>query len=73
MVFGLLKYGLNPRFQPKQFIKESRDLKPSYDVIILGGGGLGVGATRPILGHLKAILGRLGAILGRSWGCPEII
>ena len=57
MVFGLLKYGLNPRFQPKQFIKESRDLKPSYDVIIIGGGGHGLAAAY---------------YLARDWGITSV-
>ena len=42
MAFGLLKYGLSPRRPPKRFLAARPELRPSYDVAIIGGGGHGL-------------------------------
>ena len=41
MPFSLLKYGLTRR-QPKRWLPPQPELKPSYDVVIIGGGGHGL-------------------------------
>ena len=40
--FGLLKYGLSRAYPSRRDIPPPRDLKDSYDVIIIGGGGHGL-------------------------------
>ena len=42
MPFGLLKYGLSPKYPARGDFPPPRDLKPSYDVVIIGGGGHGL-------------------------------
>jgi len=42
MAFGLLKFGLSKRYKPKRFLSFPSELKPSYDVVIIGGGGHGL-------------------------------
>jgi len=42
MVFALLKYGLSRRYPAREEIPATPDLKPHYDVVIIGGGGHGV-------------------------------
>ena len=42
MAFGLLKYGLGPRRPVKRFLSSRPELRPSYDVAIIGGGGHGL-------------------------------
>ena len=42
MAFGLLKYGLGPRRPVKRFLAARPELRPSYDVAIIGGGGHGL-------------------------------
>lgn len=42
MAFGLLKYGLSKRYKAKRFLSFQPELKPSYDVVIIGGGGHGL-------------------------------
>jgi sarcosine oxidase subunit beta len=42
MPFGLLKYGLGRGYPARRQFPAARDLKPSYDVVIIGGGGHGL-------------------------------
>lgn len=42
MPFGLLKYGLGRRYPAERHLPPARELKPSYDVVIVGGGGHGL-------------------------------
>ncbi len=42
MPFGLLKYGLARTYPARRDIPPTPDLKPSYDVVIIGGGGHGL-------------------------------
>ena len=45
MAFGLLKYGLSRRRPVKRFLSSRPELRPSYDVAIIGGGGHGLAAA----------------------------
>ncbi len=45
MPFGLLKYGLRPKGSPRRVLPPQRELKPTYDVVIIGGGGHGLAAA----------------------------
>jgi len=42
MPLGLIKYGLSGKYPSRRDIPPAPDLKPSYDVVIIGGGGHGV-------------------------------
>ena len=42
MPFGLLKYGFSRRYPARPDFPPTPDLKPSYDVVIIGGGGHGL-------------------------------
>ena len=42
MPFGLLKYGLSRTYPAKRHFAPAGELKPSYDVVIIGGGGQGL-------------------------------
>ena len=42
MPLGLLKYGLSRRRRPRRWLPPRPELKPSYDVVIIGGGGHGL-------------------------------
>ena len=42
MPFGLLKYGLSRKYPARRDIPAPRELKPAYDVVIIGGGGHGL-------------------------------
>ncbi len=42
MPFALLKYGLSKRYPARRHFAPPGDLKPSYDVVIIGGGGHGL-------------------------------
>ena len=42
MPLGLLKYGLSRRYPARRDIPKTPDLKPNYDVVIVGGGGHGL-------------------------------
>jgi len=42
MAFGLIKYGLSPGYPGKRFLSRQPELKSSYDVVIIGGGGHGL-------------------------------
>ena len=45
MPFGLLKYGLSRKYPGRRLIPATPELKPSYDVVIIGGGGHGLAAA----------------------------
>ena len=45
MPFGLLKYGLRRRYPARRDVPVAAELKPSYDVVIIGGGGHGLAAA----------------------------
>ncbi|MGH6961932.1 MAG: FAD-dependent oxidoreductase, partial [Dongiaceae bacterium] len=45
MPFGLLKYGLSRRYPAARDFPWPQELKRSYDVVIIGGGGHGVAAA----------------------------
>jgi sarcosine oxidase subunit beta len=45
MPFGLLKYGLSRRYPAARDFPWPRELKRTYDVVIIGGGGHGVAAA----------------------------
>ena len=45
MAFGLLKYGLSRRRPVKRFLSSRPELRSSYDVAIIGGGGHGLAAA----------------------------
>ncbi len=53
MPFGLLKYGLSPRYPAQGDFPPTPDLKQSYDVIIIGGGGHGLATAY----HLAKVWG----------------
>jgi sarcosine oxidase subunit beta len=42
MPFGLLKYALSRHYPAQRHFNETRPLQPSYDVVIIGGGGHGL-------------------------------
>ncbi len=42
MPLGLLKYGFSRRYPARRDIPKTPDLQPTYDVVILGGGGHGL-------------------------------
>ncbi|PPS25113.1 sarcosine oxidase subunit beta [Pseudomonas amygdali pv. morsprunorum] len=42
MPFNLLKYGLSPEYPVEVDLPAPKELKPSYDVVIIGGGGHGL-------------------------------
>ena len=45
MPFGLLKYGLRKKYPAWRQFPARPDLKPSYDVVIIGGGGHGLASA----------------------------
>ncbi len=40
MVLGLIKYGLSKSYPGKRFLSRRPDLKPAYDIVIIGGANL---------------------------------
>ena len=42
MPLGLLKYGFSSGYPAKRFLAAQPELKSSYDVVIIGGGGHGL-------------------------------
>ncbi len=42
MPFALLKYGLSKRYPARRHFAPPGDLKPSNDVVIIGGGACGL-------------------------------
>jgi sarcosine oxidase subunit beta len=42
MPLGLLKYGLRSKYRGQRYFPESRPLRSTYDVVIIGGGGHGL-------------------------------
>ena len=45
MPLALLRYGLRRKHTPWRIIPPTPDLKPAYDVVIIGGGGHGLAAA----------------------------
>lgn len=45
MPFGLLKFGFRRGYPSPRFIPPATELKPSYDVVVIGGGGHGLAAA----------------------------
>ena len=45
MPFGLLKYGLSAKYPAHRHFPKTKDLKPAYDVVIVGAGGHGLAAA----------------------------
>jgi sarcosine oxidase subunit beta len=43
--FALLKHGLGGRYPAKRHLPKAKDLKPGYDVVIVGAGGHGLAAA----------------------------
>ena len=42
MPFGLLKYGFLPRYPARRQFPAEKDLKSTYDVVVIGAGGHGL-------------------------------
>mgnify|MGYP003381583697 FL=1 len=64
MVFRLLKYGLSRSYPVTGDIPATPDLKPSYDVVIIGAGGHGL-ACAHYLSKYHGI--RNVAVLDKGW------
>jgi sarcosine oxidase, subunit beta len=45
MPFGLLKYGLSAKYPARRHFPKAKELKPAYDVVIVGAGGHGLAAA----------------------------
>ena len=45
MPFALLKYGLGGKYPARRHLPKPKDLKPAYDVVIIGAGGHGLAAA----------------------------
>ena len=57
MPFGLLKYGLSAKYPARRHFPKAKDLKPAYDVVIVGAGGHGLAAAY---------------YLARDWGITNV-
>jgi len=57
MPLGLLKYGLRKKYQGQRYFPSAASLRPSYDVVIIGGGGHGLACAY---------------YLARDWGIRNI-
>lgn len=64
MPLGLLRYGLARRYPAQRFFPAPGDLKPSYDVVIIGGGGHGLAAAYYLARDHGA---RRVAVLEKGW------
>lgn len=64
MPFGLLKYGLSRDYPVNGDLPQTPDLKPAYDVVIVGGGGHGL-ACAHCLSKVHGI--RSVAVLEKGW------
>ncbi len=51
MPFGLLKYGFRRRYPARPDFPPTPELKPSYDVVIIGGGGHGLATAYHLVRH----------------------
>ncbi len=51
MPLGLLKYGLSRKYPAKRHFPAARELKRSYDVVIIGGGGHGLATAYYLAAH----------------------
>jgi len=51
MPLGLLKYGFSRKYPAKRHFPAARDLKRSYDVVIIGGGGHGLATAYYLAAH----------------------
>ena len=45
MPFALLKYGLSSKYPAKRHFPKATELKPAYDIVIVGAGGHGLAAA----------------------------
>ncbi|MEE8338910.1 MAG: FAD-dependent oxidoreductase, partial [Xanthomonadales bacterium] len=57
MPLALLKYGLRRNYQGQRYFPAARELRPAYDVVIIGGGGHGLACAY---------------YLARDWGISNV-
>jgi sarcosine oxidase subunit beta len=57
MPLALLKYGLGRKYRSRKYFPDARPLRPSYDVVIIGGGGHGLACAY---------------YLARDWGITNV-
>jgi len=57
MPLGLLKYGLRRKYRGQRYFPAARELRPAYDVVIIGGGGHGLACAY---------------YLARDWGISNV-